>query len=138
MIIKRDKPFSDYTPPDFVKYFSRKFKETYNQEYPIIFARDCTLVSTIMDRFDGAKKLRTAIFIFIDKMFEEYPLRKRTVDIDIAFLVARSKFYLYEDGKPSGKNKSITLAELSPELKTWLETEKKKWSGVNTDGKTAT
>ena len=129
MTIERDKSLRDYNSTDFVKYFSKKFLDVYKKDYVVIFARDCSIMLKIMRKFFDAKMGLKEIFPFIDKMFEEYPKRKRVVPIDINWLYGVVDIYLHpvKNDKKSGNKIKAPEIELDEEMKAWLKSEKEKW-----------
>ena len=129
MYIRRDKILSKYTSTDAVKYFARKFREVNKKEFVIVYARDCTLMTRIFEKFDKACVPISKVFNFIDRMFEEYPKRKRTEDIDVRFLLATADLYLYKRLPEKRSKKIKNTSPLSAEIKDWLHQEKLKWIG---------
>lgn len=127
MVIRRDKLLQKYTSIDLVKYFARKYEEINGIEYFIVYARDCTLMNRVFEKFDKATVSIKRVFEFIDLMFDEYPKRERTEPIDIRFLLAMTDFYLYKKAIKKLPKTRVT-PKLTPELLEWLRQEKLKWS----------
>jgi len=128
MVIKRDKTLEDYNANDFVKYFLRKFREVNSREFPVVFARDCSIMVNIMRRFHEAGRKQREIFKFIDYMFTEYPKKKRIKVIDIQFLLGVTDYFL--SGRIAGnkaENKVKTEFKMDDDLKAWLKQEKERW-----------
>ena len=121
-------PFTELTSSDFVKYFAKKYFEAYNKEYKIIYARDCSIMLKIMRRFHEADVNLRNIFTFMDKMFIEYPKRRRFKQIDMNWLHGVVNLYLKDGGKLEEKsNKAKAPIQLDDEMKAWLKAEKEKW-----------
>ena len=129
MTIERDKSLRDYNSTDFVKYFSKKYLEQYKKEYPVIFARDCSIMLKVMRKFFDAQKPLKDIFTVIDAMFVEYPKRRRIVPIDTNWLYGVVDIYLHPvaNKAKSGNKVKAPEVELDAEMKAWLKEEKKKW-----------
>lgn len=129
MVVERDKPLRDYTAADFVKYFAKKYSDAYQREYHIVFARDCSIMLKVMRKFFDADVPFKDIFPFIDKMFIEYPKRRRIKTIDLNWLYGVVDIYLNVGDKFEGKsgNKVKAPVELDAEMKEWLKKEKEKW-----------
>jgi hypothetical protein len=129
MVVERDKPLRDYTAADFVKYFAKKYSDAYHREYHIVFARDCSIMLKVMRKFFEADVPFKDIFPFIDKMFIEYPKRRRIKSIDLNWLYGVVDIYLNVGDKFEGKsgNKVKAPVELDDDMKEWLKKEKEKW-----------
>jgi len=129
LMIQRDKHLREYNSSDFVKYFGKVFNDTYKRPYKIIFARDCAIVLKIMRKFFEADVEMKDIFPFIDKMFIEYPKRRRIKPIDLNWVYSMVRGYLKVDETPDPKAHKVKAPdiELSPEMKQWLKSEKAKW-----------
>ena len=127
-MIQRDKAIRDYNATDFVKYFMRKYSEINARDYPVVFARDCTIMLKIMRMFFDDKRSFKDIFTFMDVMFEEYPKRRRFKPIDITWLHGVTNLYLHPKRiKAEKSNKVKAPVELDDDIKKWLLEEKKKW-----------
>lgn len=130
LMVQRDKPLRDYNSTDFVKYFAKKFVETHQKEYPVVFQRDCAIMLKVMRKFHEADVAFRDIFPFIDKMFKEYPRRRRFKPIDMNWIFSMTEIYLNVGDKLNGgaQNKAKAPAmELDDEMKEWLRKEKAKW-----------
>lgn len=128
-MVQRDKNLRAYTSTDFVKYFAKKFQEEHKRNYNVVFARDCSIMLKVMRKFHDAKKEFKDIFVFIDKMFVEYPQRRRIKPMDLNWLYSVADIYLSPGKiKDASSNKvKAPAVELSPEMKEWLKKEKEKW-----------
>ena len=129
-MIKRNKSLRDYNSSDFVKYFVKKYNENYEMQFQIVFARDCSIMLKVMRKFFEAKIDFKEIFTFMDKMFLEYPKRRRIKSIDINWLYGVVDLYLKKPGdfgKDSGNKIKTPEIILDDDMKKWLEAEKKKW-----------
>ncbi len=129
LMVQRDKHIRDYTSSDFVKYFARKYRETYQKDYNVVFARDCAIMLKVMRKFFEADVSFKDIFPFIDKMFVEYPKRRRIKPIDMNWVYSMCDLYLNAGDKFEGRSAKAKApdASLDPELKAWLQAEKAKW-----------
>ncbi len=129
LMVQRDKNIRDYTSSDFVKYFARKYNDTYGKEYKVIFARDCAIMLKVMRKFFEADVAFKDIFPFIDKMFVEYPKRRRLKNIDMNWVFSMCDMYLNAGDKFEGKSHKVKAPEmeLDDEMKAWLKAEKEKW-----------
>lgn len=125
--IKRDKPLDQTTSTEFVKYFTNKYRQELKADYPVNYARDCVIMSQVLDKFHKADRPRKEIFSFIDEMFRSYNDRPRTLSIDIRFLLAAVPSYFKNGGDLSSKKVKNSKIEITPELKDWLMKEKEKW-----------
>lgn len=127
-MVQRDKNIRDYTSSDFVKYFARKYQETYQKEYKVIFARDCSIMLKVMRKFFEADVALKDIFPFIDKMFVEYPKRRRLKNIDMNWIFTMCDMYLSAGDKFEGKSHKVKAPgmELDSEMRAWLKAEKEK------------
>ena len=125
--IKRDKPLDQTTPTEFVKYFSNKYRQEFKVEYPINYARDCIIMSQVLDKFYKADKPRKDVFAFIDEMFRSYNDRPRSLPIDVKFLLAATPSYFKNGGDLSSKKVKNSKIEITAEMKDWLVKEKEKW-----------
>lgn len=123
------KGIRNYTSSDFVKYFAKKYLETYSKEYKIIFARDCAIMLKVMRKFFEADVAFRDIFLFIDKMFVEYPKRRRLKNIDLNWVFSMCDFYLNAGDKFEGRSNKVKAPEmeLDADMKAWLKAEKEKW-----------
>lgn len=125
--IKRDKSLDQTTPTEFVKYFIGKYRQELKADYPVNYARDCVIMSQLLDKFYKEGKTRKEVFPFIDEMFASYNDRPRTLPIDIRFLLAAAPSYFKNGGDLSSKKVKNSKIEITPELKDWLVKEKEKW-----------
>lgn len=125
--IKRDKSLDQTTPTEFVKYFSGKYRQELKADYPVNYARDCIIMSQVLDKFYKADKPRKEIFVFIDEMFRSYNDRPRSLPIDIRFLLAATPSYFKNGGDLSSKKVKNSKIEITAEMKDWLMKEKEKW-----------
>jgi len=128
LMVQRDKNVRDYNSSDFVKYFARKYLDTYGKEYKVIFARDCAIILKVMRKFFEADVAFKDIFPFIDKMFVEYPKRRRLKNIDLNWVFSMCDMYLNAGDKFEGKSNKVKAPEmeLDDEMKAWLRAEKEK------------
>jgi len=125
-MVQREKNVRDYNSTDFVKYFAKRYSSTQGKEYPVIFARDCSIMLKVMRKFFEAERPLKDIFKFIDEMFDEYPKRRRLSRIDLNWLFSMTPIYLNVK-KPSKSNKAkAPEMELDEEMKAWLKAEKAK------------
>lgn len=129
LMIERDKHLRAYTAADFVKYFGRLFQDAYKRPYKIIFARDCAILLKVMRKFFEADVEMKDIFPFLDKMFIEYPKRRRIKAIDLNWVYSMVDGYLRPGSPADSKTNKVKApeVELSPEMKAWLKSEKDKW-----------
>lgn len=129
LMIKREKGVRDYNSSDFVKYFAKKFKEAYGRDFVILFARDCSIILKIMRKFHDAEVDHKEIFTFMDKMFVEYPKRRRIKPIDLNWLFGVVDLYLKTDHFKDSRANKVKAPEvaLDDEMKEWLRKEKEKW-----------
>lgn len=125
--IKRDKSLDQTSPTEFVKYFTGKYRQELKADYPVNYARDCIIMSQVLDRFYKADKSRKEVFIFIDEMFRSYNDRPRSLPIDVKFLLAATPSYFKNGGDLSSKKVKNSKIEITPELREWLLKEKEKW-----------
>lgn len=128
-MVQRDKNLRAYTSSDFVKYFARLYKEMYSRDYVTIYARDCAIMLKLMRKFHDADIDHKDIFVFMDKMFKEYPKRRRIKSIDMNWLYGIVDAYLTTDtfeDKAANKAKAPEI-KLDEDMKEWLKKEKEKW-----------
>lgn len=129
LMVQRDKNLRAYTSSDFVKYFAKKYREMYNRDYVVLFARDCSIMLKVMRKFHEAEIESKDIFTFMDKMFAEYPKRRRIKPIDMNWLYGILDAYLTTDkfdDKSANKVKAPEV-RLDDDMKEWLKKEKEKW-----------
>jgi hypothetical protein len=127
LMVQREKSIRDYNSNDFVKYFAKKYLVAYDKAYPVIFARDSSIMLKVMRAFFEENRPLKDIFKFIDDMFEEYPKRRRLTSIDLNWVFNMTKIYLRPGvvEKKGNKAKAPEM-ELDDEMKAWLESEKEK------------
>jgi len=92
------------------------------------YARDCVIMSQILDKFHNADKSRKEVFVFIDEMFKSYNDRPRSLPIDVRFLLAAAPSYFKNGGDLASKKVKNSKIEITPELREWLLKEKEKWA----------
>jgi hypothetical protein len=126
--IKRDKSLDQTTSTEFVKYFINKYRQELKVDYPVNYARDCVIMSQILDKFHNADKSRKEVFVFIDEMFKSYNDRPRSLPIDVRFLLAAAPSYFKNGGDLASKKVKNSKIEITPELREWLLKEKEKWA----------
>lgn len=126
--IKRDKSLDQTTSTEFVKYFINKYLQELKADYPVNYARDCVIMSQILDKFHNADKSRKEVFVFIDEMFKSYNDRPRSLPIDVRFLLAATPSYFKNGGDLASKKVKNSKIEITPELREWLLKEKEKWA----------
>ena len=82
-----------------------------------------------MRKFFDADLPLKEIFIFIDKMFDEYPKRRRLKPIDLNWLHGVTAVYLKTGSKmdETPLKAKAPKVELDAEMQAWLKKEKERW-----------
>lgn len=116
------------TSPDLVRYFASRFELKYGRPYPIIYAKDCSVMKRIIQTFSTHNRGISLIPKFIDWVFAEYDKGNFPLPLTVGFLVTWVPryigVYVAEEAKAQKKKPAKPLSNKMVE---WLEDQRKNY-----------